>query len=219
MSMISRMICFGAIFFMVTMVSAADLKTNRPDVSDFSLNTLKGNRFEFKSLRGKVVILSFWASWCKPCIQELTYLKRLAADNADTMEVVGVCTDAPNTLAGVRKIVKRKRLSMTIAMDTEGTVMNEMNPRGTLPFSAYVDRQGRIAATHDGFTSGDEMKIKSIVDALIAEKVSTTPAAVNPGAEPNQPPPKTVTQPTSQAAPSALPAAQPKASKTQPTTP
>ena len=191
MFIISRLVCLATIVFTMTVAQAGELKTVRPEVSNFSLNTLKGEHFEFKSLAGKVVILSFWASWCKPCIQELTYLKKLAAEYKETMEVVGVCTDAPNTMAGVRKIVKRKRLSMTIAMDTEGNVMNEMNPRGTLPFSAYIDRQGRIAATHDGFKSGDEGKIKAIVDALIAEKkitpTSETPSTTEVKANPDTP--------------------------------
>ena len=62
----------------ITTSYASELKTNRPAVSNFSLSTLKGEQFEFKSVRGKVVVISFWASWCKPCIQELGYLKKLA---------------------------------------------------------------------------------------------------------------------------------------------
>ena len=49
-----------------------------------------------------------------------------------------------NTLAGVRKIVKRKRLTMPVLLDSEGAVMNEINPRGTLPFSTYVTVKGKL---------------------------------------------------------------------------
>ncbi len=164
----------------ITTSHGAELKKNRPAVSNFSLNTLKGDRFQFNSVRGKVVVISFWASWCKPCIQELGYLKILAKAHPDEMVVLAVSTDAPNTIAGVRKIVKRKRLTMPILLDTDGTVMNEVNPRGTLPFSVYVDRQGNIGATHDGFSSGDEDKLKATVEALLAEPKTAAKPDVPP---------------------------------------
>ena len=144
--------------------------------------------------------MSFWASWCKPCIQELGYLKKLAAEYPKEMTVLAISTDAPNTLAGVRKIVKRKRLTMPVLLDSEGAVMNEINPRGTLPFSAYVDRKGQIGATHDGFASGDEAKIKKVVLALLAEGKQTsgeasapkTKSSEEPATSPAVPPTPTV---------------------------
>ena len=164
------------------------------------------DQFKFESVRGKVVVISFWASWCKPCIQELGYLKVLAKEHPNDMVVLAISTDAPNTIAGVRKIVKRKRLTMPILLDSDGAVMNEVNPRGTLPFSVYVDRQGRIGATHDGFSSGDEDKLKAVVEALIAEGKNAPKPAVTPS--PVTPPKPSAAQAPSE--PAAKPAVEPK---------
>ena len=149
--------------------SASELAEKRPEVSNFSLRTLKGEQFKFESVKGKVVVVSFWASWCKPCIQELGFLKKLQKKYPNQFVVLAVSTDDSNTIAGVRKIVRRKKLTMPILMDSQGSLMGELNARGNLPFSVYVDRTGRIAAKHDGFASGDEEKIEAIVKALLAE--------------------------------------------------
>ena len=58
---------------------------------------------------------------------------------------------------------------MPVLLDQQGSVMSEYNPRGDLPYSVYVDKQGRIASTHQGFVSGDEAKIEDLIKTLIAE--------------------------------------------------
>ena len=55
-------------------------------------------------------------------------------------------------------------------LDGDGAVMSDLNPRGSLPFSVYIDRKGGLHSTHDGFSSGDEVKIEKVVDQLIAEE-------------------------------------------------
>jgi thiol-disulfide isomerase/thioredoxin len=148
---------------------AAELSKERAQVSNFSLQTLKGDQFKFESVKGQVVVLSFWASWCKPCIQELGFLKQLLKKHPGQFVVLAVSTDDSNTISGVRKIVRTKKLSMPILLDAQGSLMGELNPRGTLPYSVYIDREGKIAARHDGFASGDEAKLEAMIMALIAE--------------------------------------------------
>ena len=55
----------------------------RPSVSDFTLTNLEGKRVKLSSLTGKVVLVSFWATWCAPCKQELPFLDTFAARYAD----------------------------------------------------------------------------------------------------------------------------------------
>ena len=148
---------------------AGELATKRSQVSNFKLSTLKGKQFKFAKVKGKVIVLSFWASWCKPCIRELGFLKTLKKKLDNRFVVLAVNTDDSNTIASARKIVRKKKLKMPILLDKQGSLMSELNPRGQLPYSVYIDVKGRIAATHDGFAAGDESKIEKIVLALLKE--------------------------------------------------
>ena len=117
-----------------------------------------------------MVVISFWASWCKPCKQELQHLDKMAEARKDDMVLLAVNTDDPSTVSEARKYIRRKKIKCPVPMDSDGAVMSDLNPRGSLPFSVYIDRKGGLHSTHDGFSSGDEIKIQAKVDALIAEK-------------------------------------------------
>ncbi|MEE2755269.1 MAG: TlpA disulfide reductase family protein [Myxococcota bacterium] len=153
--------------------TAAEPSKDRAQVSNFSLMTAQGEQFKFEQAKGKVVVLSFWASWCKPCIQELGFLQKLSKKLDGQFTVLAISTDDSNTIAAVRKIVRQKKLKMPVLLDQQGSVMSEYNPRGDLPYSVYVDKQGRIASTHQGFVSGDESKIEALIKTLIAEPNTT----------------------------------------------
>jgi len=143
---------------------------NRSMVADFTLSTLKGETVKLSDFKGKVVVISFWASWCKPCKQELQHLDKMARTRTADMVLLAVNTDDPSTRSEARKYIRRKKIKCQVPLDPDGQVMADLNPRGSLPFSVYIDRKGGLHSTHDGFASGDEVKIQKLVDTLIAEK-------------------------------------------------
>jgi len=146
----------------------------RPTVSDFSLETLKGKRVKLSDHKGKVVLISFWASWCKPCKQELPFLDKFAEQYGEQgLTVLAINTDDPRTMAEVRRFVKRKKLKIPQLLDKDGAVLAKLNPRGVMPFSLYLDRELRIAESHDSFSAGDEVKIEESIKRLLAEKAPT----------------------------------------------
>lgn len=145
--------------------------TERPSVADFSLETLDGKRVKLGDYAGKPVVISFWASWCKPCKQELPFLDGFASKYAEQgLVVLAVNTDGPRTMAEVRRFVKRKKLAMPQLLDKDGSLLQKLNPRGVMPFTLYLDRSHHIAQTADSFTAGDEVKIEAAIQRLLAEK-------------------------------------------------
>jgi peroxiredoxin len=144
---------------------------SRADAGDFDLDDLEGNARSLGEFEGKVVIISFWATWCTPCLQELPFLDALYVEHgSDDLVVLAVSTDGPETTAQVRAISRRSDWSMPVLLDVDGSVMARLNPRGTQPFTIFVDRQGRIAHTHEGYVSGDEVSHAAVARALIAEE-------------------------------------------------
>ena len=146
------------------------IKADRPSVENFRLKDLSGKEYSLTDFQGKVVVISFWATWCKPCLRELKFLKALKAKHPNKLEVLAVATDGPNTASRIRPVSIQKRLTMPILLDADGSVMASMNARGILPQSNYLDYEGKLAYAHDGFVAGDEEIITSTIEALLKEK-------------------------------------------------
>jgi thiol-disulfide isomerase/thioredoxin len=146
---------------------------DRKPVTDFSLPTLEGKKVKLSDAKGKVVVISFWATWCGPCKQELPLLDAIAKKYADKgLVVLSINTDAPKTVAEVRRVVKSKELTLPILLDGEGAVASKLDPANAMPYTLYLDRQGRVAHTHEGFQPGDEKDIEARIVALLAETPS-----------------------------------------------
>ena len=165
-----RWLLFVLLMLFGAPTTAAELNTVRPQAPDFSLNQLNGESFSLSSTKGKVVVVSFWATWCKPCIQDLGYLTKLHKKLSKDIFVLAITTDGPDSISAVEEKVQSKGLDVPVLLDTSGDVLGEFNPGGSLPFSVYIDRDGKLHSTHDGFASGDEIKIEKIVKQLVAEK-------------------------------------------------
>ncbi len=142
----------------------------RAAVPDFTLQDLKGQEVSLSGLRGKVVVISFWATWCKPCKQELDDLNRLyKAKKGEGLEVLAIATDGPDTASGIRSIAKRKKWKFPVVPDGEGKASSLINPRGTVPYTVYVDREGRLAYDHEGYSTGDLPKVQAHIEELLGE--------------------------------------------------
>lgn len=135
----------------------------RPLAPEFSLVDLDGKHITLSSLRGKVVIVDFWATWCGPCRDEAPGLVSLQKRwGRRGLQLVGISMDDKD--APVRKFVREYRVNYPIALgDAElgrryGTVLG-------LPVKIVVDRFGRIASRHNGTVSADtlEREIQSIL--------------------------------------------------------
>lgn len=151
--------------------SVASAQTgSRPPAPDFRVDTLDGGSETLSEHAGNVVVISFWATWCRPCLQELPHLNRfLATYGPQGLVVLAVSNDGPETQAQVRSLVNRGRWTFPVLLDMEGALTSVLNPRGTNPFTLFIDRSGRVAHSHEGYASGDEVDYEARIQALLAE--------------------------------------------------
>lgn len=162
---------FLTALFVCALAGPALADDARPEAADFSLRSLSGERISLAEQRGKVVILSFWATWCAPCKQELPVLQKfLDKYGDDGLTVLAINIDDPKTVAEARRFVKNRKLTMPVLLDADSKVLAKFNPRVALPFVQLIDREGRRVTNHTGFTSGAEKKLEKEILDLLAEK-------------------------------------------------
>jgi len=113
---------------------------------DFSLYTTDETKYQLSSLKGKIVVLNFWTTWCPPCKEELQeieeFFKEVKSDK--DILVLGLnLTAEEESKNTVKQFVKTHRLSYPILLDTYNEVRNRYNIM-VIPTTFIVDKKGRI---------------------------------------------------------------------------
>ncbi len=141
-------------------------------VSDFNMVFYKGYEYAGKSemklsdLRGKVVLINIWASWCKPCEQEAQELETTWQNYKSEDQVVLIGVDYVDTPNGANSYLKKFGISYANAPDLQSSISSILNRNMGVPETYFVDREGVLQYVQIGpFTSVDE--IKSIVDSIL----------------------------------------------------
>jgi thiol-disulfide isomerase/thioredoxin len=130
-----------------------------------------GGRGEIRlaSLRGKVVLLDVWASWCPPCREELPLLDDLARRMRDSdVEIIAVSIDEDRAAAEAL-VRKRPRWHLTLAHDPSGAVADRLSPPA-MPSSYVIDATGRLHQINAGFERGDIARLESTLRELAAHR-------------------------------------------------
>lgn len=141
--------------------------TSQSNVTDFTLSDIDGNQVSLSQYVGKgPIVLSFWATWCKPCIAEMPHLQRMYdARKGSGFVVLAISLDGPETEAEVSPFVKTKGFTFPVLIDSETRVASLYNPRRAAPYTVIIDRHGKVFKKREGFNPGDEAQLEADVDA------------------------------------------------------
>lgn len=133
----------------------------------FAGRTLDGEPFDLVGLRGQVVLLNVWATWCEPCRQEMPELQALhIRHQAQGFTVIGVSVDAARLAPEVRDMVEKFGLTYPNVHDGRNTIGPNFKIVG-YPTSILIDRQGSMIWRRDGIIEpGDPALAKALADAL-----------------------------------------------------
>jgi peroxiredoxin len=138
---------------------------------DFNLRALDGSTVRLSSHLGKdVVMLSFWATWCAPCLGEMPALQALhEAYKGQGFTLLSVSMDGPESLANVETIARRYGLTYPVLLDEDTRVAAVYNPTRDAPFAVLIGRNGQIVERRVGYSPGDEKALDEKIRAMVAE--------------------------------------------------
>jgi cytochrome c biogenesis protein CcmG, thiol:disulfide interchange protein DsbE len=138
--------------------------------ADFKLQDLEGRTISLSSLRGKVVFLNVWATWCGPCREEMPSIESLYEEFSNDKDflVVAVSQDTMGSKAVV-PYVKKNGIKFTVLLDPSNEVGEAYDVSG-IPETFIIDRDGRIVAHHVGPYDWSSSEMHEALEELIKSK-------------------------------------------------
>lgn len=133
---------------------------------DIDLPGINGS-VKLAELKGKVVYLDFWASWCEPCKKSFPWLHDIKQRYAEKgFEVVAVNLDKDRKLAD--EFLKVMDVNFLVAFDESGESASKYKLKG-MPSSYLIGRDGKLYASHIGFIEKDKKKLEQAIKELLAK--------------------------------------------------
>jgi thiol-disulfide isomerase/thioredoxin len=162
-----KQLCAAALLGIGAVCGAQAVEPGAP-APDFSAQPVAGGApLKLSSLRGKVVYLDFWASWCAPCRESVPVLDALRAEwGARGFEVVAVNLDADP--ADAQRFLRRYPVRYPVLGGVGDTLPGRYGVAG-MPSAYIIDRKGIVRGVHQGFRESQLKELRAQIDALLRE--------------------------------------------------
>lgn len=132
---------------------------------DVQIKTVAGKTYRLKDLRGQVVFINFWATWCVPCLREMPSMERLNRQmKGKAFRMLAVNFDEP--IERIRKFIKGKGFTFDIVLDPGGTIGEKYNAE-RLPLTYIIGRKGNIVRRAIGAREWDEALVVKMLEHMI----------------------------------------------------
>ena len=128
-----------------------------PQAPEFTLEDLNGNKISLSDLKGKVIFLNFWATWCGPCKAEIPHFIEAYKEYKDKgMEIIGISVDR----TGVKSVIKfteKHKINYPVAMYTLD-IIKDYKPGRAIPVTIIIGPNGKIRHKKVGYTEKEYLK-------------------------------------------------------------
>lgn len=140
------------------------------DVPQVQIKDINGKTVSTKSIidnDGKPVLVSFWATWCKPCVKELTAFNEEYSDWAEEtgVKIIAISIDNARSTSSVAPFINARGWEFDVFLDPNGDFKRAMNV-GNVPHTFLLDGKGKIVWQHTSYLEGDESKTFEMVQKV-----------------------------------------------------
>lgn len=151
--------------------AAAELSSEALFPYDFKATTLDGKKLSLKDLRGKVVIVDYWGTWCPPCRMEIPHFVELAKRYPKDLVIVGMTWErgqkGPGVVTQVKAFAKKLNATYPLVLLSTQEELAAVPNLDSFPTTLFIDRQGRVRAREVGYR--DLASLEKLVKALTKE--------------------------------------------------
>jgi len=158
------LLCFSVIAY------ASDSDTSKQNsLPSVSVKDINGQPIIFSDYvtKGQITVVSFWATWCKPCLVELTNIDNVYEEWQEKYKVklIAVSVDDSRTSPKVKPYVTSKNWTYDILIDNNSDLRRALNVTNP-PTTFLIDKEGKIVYTHTGYLEGDELELEKKIAEL-----------------------------------------------------
>ena len=159
----NRKFFLASISFFIFFLACAVWAGSEGKAPAFTLKDASGKVYSLAQYKDKnAVLMTFWASWCQPCVLEMPMIEKTYQKfRKDGLEVLSINVDTASGVAKAQQIVQRKAVTFPVLYDADSKAAGLYNPKGWYPFTLLVDKAGDIVYTHQGFNPGDEKELET----------------------------------------------------------
>lgn len=146
--------------------SAADFSAAQNE-ANVSFENPNGETVQLASLKGKVVFINFWATWCPPCIAEMPTIQTLYSEFKDHQEVLFMMVDVDDKRDKSQEFMDKRKFDLPIYTPVSSIPSSYLG--GAIPTTIVLDKQGKIVFKHEGMGDFSNAEFKTFIKQLIAE--------------------------------------------------
>lgn len=151
-------------FFQPDVAKNVDAKNSQLDKNDASFKGQNGELVQLSDLKGKVVFLNFWASWCPPCIAEMPSIDKLHSRYKGDKEIVFLMVDVDGKIESSMDFMQKRKFQLPVYVPAGATPVEYF--AGSMPTTVILDKSGSIVFKHTGAADYSNANISELIDKL-----------------------------------------------------
>lgn len=148
-------------------VMTTNLEVDKSSDSPFVLKDAQGKLIVLSNLKGKVVFLNFWATWCVPCRVEMPYIQKLYTLMSDHENLVFIMVDVDANPQKAERFLTRRKLNLPVYFP-ESPIPAHYYKR-KVPTTVVLNKYGEVVFTHEGLGDFSTHEFKSFLEQLLAQ--------------------------------------------------
>jgi cytochrome c biogenesis protein CcmG/thiol:disulfide interchange protein DsbE len=151
------------ILFMASTVMGQKFKAKT--APDFTLPDINGKKVTLSDNYGEgPIYIAFWATWCKPCREELKIMQEVYEKYEDKgFKMFAINTEGPKAMGKIKSFVKSNGWTFDVLIDADGEVFRRKYKGFAMPFTVMTDSEGKVIFSTVGFRPGDEVHVEELL--------------------------------------------------------